>query len=764
MTTTTNPAAHYPDHTFAEPSGSGCYPGYSSTAPLPDLRRVTSRNLLPPRSAAQSQPTEPDVMHPVASPWPHPLDKRLTRSSTLLVLAAMAAAPHSPQRNTDLVRDTQMQRQDIGKTVRLLTEHGLARIEGDPGDGRARLYSLTDRGYACATSDPLTFTLPPAATTDDSLTDSTPGATPPPHLGSCPARRDCDQWLSRPSTVHILCAISEATADRFTTGELAQTCKVSHSHTVAVLYFMAQHDIVVREFNPSDGRAPTYRLTSIGHAWVHGTLESFPNGLQPGCNELSVSGIHEVVMTLRAQTQGFVSATAIQQVTQYAHRTVGAALTVLIHRGLITYERDTTRGRPRRWKLTTPGHAWLARRTPKETRQRARRHHPAVAAQRERVVAAMIADLSTPPPLWSGWMPSAIQLAQRYRVSTPTIRSAQKILETDGLITRGRAPRGHSSNTWAYKIIDTGPIEPTNQRSDERHHGLVARRHSTPRHPLGPALDSTTTTSPSDDQTRETPDPDSPVDQPEHMMQPGCSRHDQTAQGDSPERRQPSPPCDNDAGLPPTMFRNLRRLIAFGAAAQMRSTHLAVLYDVDVATITDCMHVFETLGAVTREMSANGIPCWSPNPSWTLRATGAAVRRMIVEVARRIETGWYRWVGLDGAIYQRPFPTLGELARQFRSTKQAARQVVAELHHLTYVRADTATPPNLDSATGHELLQQCADASLVINAEELRAALDAMPRSWLLSRWLGAPGGSWPDTTTDRSPLAEQIGPHTWAS
>jgi hypothetical protein len=214
------------------------------------------------------------------------------------------------------------------------------------------------------------------------------------------------------------------------------------------------------------------------------------------------------------------------------------------------------------------------------------------------------------------------------------------------------------------------------------------------------------------------------------------------------------------------LHRGIRALIAFGLPhVPITAAEVADRHGADPGTILNAMAVFVELGAVTQaDHPTLGIPRWLRKPSWTIPASGLAFRAMVIELARRIDTGWYQWTGLNGATYQRLFPTLHELTQQFHTSQRAACQAIAVLHRLTYVRASAVAPPNLDSVAGHQLLQRHQDTALIIDSQQLQVACDAMPHRWFHHRQFSevpAPQGT---SGTDELLLDDLDGRDPWAS
>lgn len=533
----------------------------------------------------------------------------------------MAIHGHAPIRNPQLVHATAIPQSAVSKIVHLLANQGLATIEPDPRNHRRRLYRLTDLGHSCAIAGPPS-------------TPTTPAIQQPPHHGPCPPGRDCDVRLARPATQAILTAIDRVTAPCITPHALTQDGRTSQTRASAILEAFARDGYLAQTDTSNTSSTRVYRLTPLGQGCLDDAIHRLHHGQQPGMNTLNSTEINNLIEAFSEWLTNPATTTTIQQLTRSSHSTVTNTLQLLIHRGLITSE-TTQRNRLQRVRPTSTGQSWLARHATSDTRDdNARRVE---APQRDRVAAAIMADLSASPPAWPAEIPSARELACRYRTSDSTVRDAEKLLAHHGLLVHHDG-RDSAQSSFAFS---SAPL--------------------------------------------------------------------------------------------PTWFRHVRSLIAFGPPTiPITSAEIADQHDADHNGILDTILVFAELGAVTRtDHPTLGIPRWSRSPAWAMPASGVAFRTMVTELARRIDTGWYRWTGLDGATYQRPFPTLHELTQQFHTSQHAACQAIGILHQLTYLRAAAIIPPNLDSVTGRQLLARHQDASLVIDAQQLTCALDAMPDRWI---------------------------------
>lgn len=78
------------------------------------------------------------------------------------------------------------------------------------------------------------------------------------------------------------------------------------------------------------------------------------------------------------------------------------------------------------------------------------------------------------------------------------------------------------------------------------------------------------------------------------------------------------------------------------------------------------------------------------------RSLKPAVRAIALELIRRCDTGWYRWIGLDGQTYERPFPSRNQIMAEFRCSQSTAQAVCLHLVRLGYLRPwSHGHPPRL---------------------------------------------------------------------
>lgn len=641
-----------------------------------------------PPDAIDSRPSRSPT-NGAEGPWPYPLDARLRRRSTKRLLAAMAAHGRAPIRNPDLVQATAIPRSDVSKIVHLLAAHGLATIEPDPRCQRRRLYRLTDLGHLCAIDG-----RPPGPATAD-----TPQ---PPHHGPCLPGRDCNTRLARPATHAILAVIDRVTAPCITPHALTQTSHTSPARASGILESLACDGFLAPEGPSSESRARIYRLTPLGQGWLGDGAPPLDDGQQQGTSHLDSTDAVHLIAALREWPTNPATTTIIQQHTRCSRSTVTGTLQLLIHRGLIASQ-TTRRNRLQHVRPTTTGQSWLVSHATSAMRDG--NSHRVEATQRNRVVAAIMSDLSASPPAWPTEMPATRELAHRYQTSDATVRDAEKVPEQHGVLVR--VPAGLRSRVHRIvRPITTMPSAHATGRSGEA---------PTVPHPQVP-------TSPVDG---------SPARQAEADRN---ARYPNPAEPSTHRAIQPVP-APLVAGLHaplPALHRDIRALIAFGPPhVPITEAEVADRHGADPSVILEAMTVFAGLGAVTQaDHPTLGMPRWLRRPSWTMPASGLAFRAMVIELARRVDTGWYQWTGLNGATYQRPFPTMHELTQQFRTSQRAACQAIAVLHQLTYLRAVAVVPANLDSVAGHQLLQRHHDASLVIDAQQLQVACDAMPHRW----------------------------------
>src|SRR5207248_1921628 len=78
------------------------------------------------------------------------------------------------------------------------------------------------------------------------------------------------------------------------------------------------------------------------------------------------------------------------------------------------------------------------------------------------------------------------------------------------------------------------------------------------------------------------------------------------------------------------------------------------------------------------------------------RSQVPAVRAIALELIRRCDSGWYRWTGLDGQTYERPFPPRTQIMAEFRCSQSTAQAVCRHLVRLGYLRPwSHGRPPTL---------------------------------------------------------------------
>lgn len=148
----------------------------------------------------------------------------------------------------------------------------------------------------------------------------------------------------------------------------------------------------------------------------------------------------------------------------------------------------------------------------------------------------------------------------------------------------------------------------------------------------------------------------------------------------------------------------LRVLITSGQMGWLPTRRqIAATYHVANDTVGEALQLLAVDGLVVK-IRPEGAGAWR----WVLageldfrlgtdrRSHEPAVRAIALELIRRCDTGWYRWTGLDGQTYERPFPSRMQITAEFRCSKSTAQAVCFHLERLGYLRpAKPGQPPKL---------------------------------------------------------------------
>jgi DNA-binding GntR family transcriptional regulator len=130
---------------------------------------------------------------------------------------------------------------------------------------------------------------------------------------------------------------------------------------------------------------------------------------------------------------------------------------------------------------------------------------------------------------------------------------------------------------------------------------------------------------------------------------------------------------------------------------------IAATYRVGIDTVGEALQLLAVEGFVVK-IRPEGVGGWR----WVLageidfgldkdqRSQEPAVRAIALELIRRCDTGWYRWTGVDGHSYERPFPSRTQIMAAFRCSQSTAQAVIFHLVRLGYVRpGNHGRPPML---------------------------------------------------------------------
>jgi hypothetical protein len=173
------------------------------------------------------------------------------------------------------------------------------------------------------------------------------------------------------------------------------------------------------------------------------------------------------------------------------------------------------------------------------------------------------------------------------------------------------------------------------------------------------------------------------------------------------------------------LYAGLRWLLTFASNDVLPATTvIAEHFDLDQDRLAEAMNILGTAGAINTQHQADGDAISIREPGWALSTHDPVIRAIVIELARRIDTGWYIWTGLDGHTYRRPFPTAEDIAFQFHVDRAIACQSIMHLHRLGFHRAAGLTPRRLLTAETKCLLALWGDHYALADPQELREAID----------------------------------------
>jgi DNA-binding MarR family transcriptional regulator len=697
------------------------------------------------------------------NPWPVVDDPMLFRSTTFRVLVAMAASPRKKHRRTELADATGMQPQDVSKILRVLADHGLTVAQQDPAKRTIRLHQLTKLGRACAAHRP-DRTRPrqvdPAHATVEAAVRSLP------HRGTCSPNQDCDLLLLRLRTYRFVVAMARTSRPAFSLRQITAMPELSAipEHTVArCMRILARRRLAVRESDSGNRRIAVYRLTFGGYVWADQQLPQLDEPARLPDGKRCWPDLRTIAVALVLNSSTSLTNAALARMTGLKTGNFWLVRQLLVHRGLAHWNDATAprRSHNRRVRLTEAGHAWATHdiesilacsreRSPRRTR---------LATARDRVVCGVLEDLANPHTVWTDWLPPMTTLAARYSVSEPTVASAMKELCDRGVIRWQQPARGR---VWAYAIIR--PNQATRVTSRPLLHGIAASStgrsvnlyrerdthesrsyHRASRLTLAQLLDpvrSDYTDPASAWHTDEpstcdlvvhfgVPAPSLPCVLREylaHEVRNAGSLTHKPARSDRsawhvPER----PPTWSDPALLTStqLYAGLRWLLAFASSDVLPATAtIADQYDLDHDQLAQAMNIFATAGAVGPQHQADGAETWTRRPGWALSTRDPVIRAIVIEMARRVDTGWYLWTGLDGETYSRPFPSADDVAEQFHVGRVIACQAIMHLHRLGFLWAVSLPPRRFVGIETKCLLTSWGGHYALADPNELREAID----------------------------------------